>query len=68
MHERPEDVTALQALLDRSAATAGPHLTSIFTPERRIDAEDLCARLTGMRLLTLASVTAAGCGCSGARR
>lgn len=60
MHERPSDLTDLQALLDRSVAGAGPHLSSIFSPERRLSAAQLTGRLTGMRLLTLATVTAAG--------
>jgi Pyridoxamine 5'-phosphate oxidase len=58
MHETPEDVRALQGLLDRSYAAAGRHLRSITTPERRVDAEQLVERLTGMCLLVVASVTA----------
>ena len=60
MHERPNDLARLQALLDRSASGAGPHLASIFSEERRLSAAQLSERLTGMRLLTLATVTAAG--------
>ncbi len=60
MHERPSDLTDLQALLDRSTVGVGPHLSSIFSPERRLTAAQLTERLTGMRLLTLATVTAAG--------
>lgn len=60
MHETPEDIAGLQALLDRSYAQAGPHLLRIHTPERRLDAEALAERLTGMTLLTLATVTADG--------
>ncbi len=60
MQESAEDIAALQALLDRSYASAGPHLLSIHTPERRLSASELCARLTGMRLLSLATVTADG--------
>lgn len=57
MHETTADIAALQALLDRSAATAGPHLRSIITPDRRLSVEDVCARLVGMSLLSLATVT-----------
>ncbi len=57
MHETPSDLAALQQLLDRSAARAGDHLRSIITPERRLTAEELCSRLTGMSLLALATVT-----------
>lgn len=60
MHERPEDVAAVQALLDRSYASAGAHLLGIHTPERRLRAEELCERLVGVRLLALATVTADG--------
>jgi Pyridoxamine 5'-phosphate oxidase len=58
MHETPEDVRALQGLLDRSYAAAGRHLRSITTPDRRVGAEELVERLTGMCLLVVASVTA----------
>jgi hypothetical protein len=60
MHESPADIAALQELIDRSYATAGPHLLRIHTPERRLDAQQVVERLTGMRLLALATVTADG--------
>jgi hypothetical protein len=60
MHESPADIAALQGLLDRSYAAAGPHLLRIHTPERRLDAEHVVERLTGMCLLALATVTADG--------
>jgi hypothetical protein len=60
MHETDSDLRALQELLDRSHAAAGPHLRSIITPERRLDATETCARLEGMRLLALATVTSDG--------
>jgi nitroimidazol reductase NimA-like FMN-containing flavoprotein (pyridoxamine 5'-phosphate oxidase superfamily) len=60
VHETPADLAALQELLDRSFAAAGPHLLRIITPARRLSAEDLAARLTGMRLLALATATADG--------
>ena len=58
MHESQADLDSLQALLDASYASAGPHLLSIHTPERRLDARRLAERLQGMCLLTLATVTA----------
>jgi nitroimidazol reductase NimA-like FMN-containing flavoprotein (pyridoxamine 5'-phosphate oxidase superfamily) len=58
VHESPGDVEALAELLDRSYAAAGAHLLSIHTPQRRLSAEDVLQRLTGMCLLTLATVTA----------
>jgi hypothetical protein len=58
VHESATDIETLQELLDRSYAAAGSHLLRIHTPERRLDAEELADRLTGMCLLTLATVTA----------
>ena len=60
MHETLADLAGLQEVLDRSYAVAGPHLRRIITPERRLSAEQLAERLTGMRLLALATVTADG--------
>src|SRR3982750_1195447 len=60
MHETPEDLAALQDLLDRSYDAAGPHLRRIITPERRLTAEEVSERLTGMCLLALATATADG--------
>jgi nitroimidazol reductase NimA-like FMN-containing flavoprotein (pyridoxamine 5'-phosphate oxidase superfamily) len=58
MHETADDLVVLQGLLDRSYASAGEHLKRIITPERRLTAADVAGRLTGMSLLTLATVTA----------
>ena len=60
VHETPADLAALQDLLDRSYAIAGPHLLRIITPERRLSAGEVAERLTGMCLLALATVTADG--------
>jgi len=60
LHETAEDLAALQELIDRSYATAGEHLLRIHTPERRLTAEQVAERLTGMTLLALATVTADG--------
>ncbi|MGH3695668.1 MAG: pyridoxamine 5'-phosphate oxidase family protein [Pseudonocardiaceae bacterium] len=60
MHETSADLAALQDLLDRSYAAAGQHLLRIITPERRLSAGQVADRLTGMRLLALATVTADG--------
>ncbi len=60
MHETPQDLERLQQLLDDSYATAGEHLREVITPDRRLDASTLTARLDGMRLLVLATVTADG--------
>jgi Pyridoxamine 5'-phosphate oxidase len=58
VHESPDDIAALQELLDRSYAAAGPHLLRIHTLERRLNAEEVVERVTGMCLLTLTTVTA----------
>jgi Pyridoxamine 5'-phosphate oxidase len=58
VHETPDDIRALQQLLDRSYERAGPHLRSITTPERRVSADQLVQELTGMCLLVVATVTA----------
>jgi hypothetical protein len=60
VHESPADLTVLQELLDRSYESAGAHLRRIHTPERRLSAGQVAQRLTGMRLLALATVTADG--------
>lgn len=60
VHETADDIHYLQEVLDTSYAAAGPHLRSITTPERRIDAEELVQRLTGMCLLVVATVSASG--------
>jgi nitroimidazol reductase NimA-like FMN-containing flavoprotein (pyridoxamine 5'-phosphate oxidase superfamily) len=60
MHETPQDLEALQALLDASHAAANPHLRSIWADERRVAAADLPARLAGVQVTHLATVTARG--------
>jgi hypothetical protein len=60
VHETEADLATLQKLIDRSYAAAGAHLLSIHTVDRRLGAERLAARLSGMCLLALATVTADG--------
>ena len=60
MRETTGELERLQQLLDRSAAGAGAHLRGIITDERRLSAAQVCERLQGMRLLTVATVTADG--------
>jgi nitroimidazol reductase NimA-like FMN-containing flavoprotein (pyridoxamine 5'-phosphate oxidase superfamily) len=60
MHETPDDLAALQDLIDASYAQAGRHLLSIHDSARRLTAEQVAARLQGMRLLALATVTGDG--------
>ncbi len=60
MYETDADVAELQALLDRSIASSTEHLRSIIEGERVLGARDLVALLTGMKVLTVATVTAHG--------
>ncbi|GAA1344545.1 pyridoxamine 5'-phosphate oxidase family protein [Saccharothrix algeriensis] len=60
MHETPEDLAWLQRLLDDSYAAAGRHLRSVVTEERRLDAAGVVAELGAMRVMALATATAAG--------
>ncbi len=58
MYETDSEVAALQELLDRSHARATDHLQSIINDDRLLSAADLVALLTGMKVLTVATVTA----------
>src|SRR3954468_24888239 len=60
MLERPDETAALQALLDASRARASGHLRGIIDDERTLTAEQLVGLLTGMRVLSVATVTASG--------
>jgi uncharacterized pyridoxamine 5'-phosphate oxidase family protein len=60
VHETQADLDRLQHLLDESYARSGAHLRSIITPDRRIDAAAVAEQLTGIQVLALATVTAAG--------
>lgn len=60
MRETPEDIRRLQALLDRSYARAGAHLSSIHTAEARVTADDLVTRLDGMQIFVVATTTRDG--------
>ena len=60
MRETEADLAWVQRLLDASFEQAGQHLLRIITPERRLSAEQVAERLTGMCLLALATVTADG--------
>jgi nitroimidazol reductase NimA-like FMN-containing flavoprotein (pyridoxamine 5'-phosphate oxidase superfamily) len=60
MNETPEDLAALQALIDASYAQAGAHTLRIHEPERRLTAAQVAERLQGMVLLTLATVSSDG--------
>ncbi|HEX5199292.1 pyridoxamine 5'-phosphate oxidase family protein [Paractinoplanes rhizophilus] len=59
MRETPEELAALQDLLDASLARSTAHLRSIVAG-RTMTAADLVATLTGMCTLALSTVTASG--------
>lgn len=58
MHEMKKDLAKLQRALNKSYASAGEHLRSMFEPELRSSAEDLAGALTGIFVINLAVVTA----------
>lgn len=60
MHESAEDLAALQRLIDESHSAGNPHLRSIWSDERRLSAQDLSERLTGVVIVDLATVTSDG--------
>ena len=61
MHETAADLAELQALLDRSIASAGRHLISIVEPGRRtITAGRLVAETRTVCVLNVATTTTAG--------
>jgi general stress protein 26 len=60
VRETPEELAALQRLLDRSIGRSGGHLTGIISEQRRLDARQVVKELSGMKVLVVATVNAAG--------
>lgn len=60
MKETLEEVAVLQNLMDRSHAGASAHLQMIVNKDRRLTAEQVVELTTGMKVLSLATVTARG--------
>jgi uncharacterized pyridoxamine 5'-phosphate oxidase family protein len=60
VHETEAELDALDALLARSFAAAGEHLTGIISPPRRLSARDLCRYLVGVRHFVVSTTTASG--------
>lgn len=60
MRETAEELRALQSLLDASHAGATGHLRGIINDDRTLTAREIASLLTGMRVVTLATVTARG--------
>jgi hypothetical protein len=60
MHETPDDLKALQDLLDNSYGAAGDHLKSIHFGDNRLSAGETCAQLKNVCILDLATLTPSG--------
>lgn len=60
MNETPDEVAALQRLIDASHGAATAHLNEIIGGDRRMTAAHVIAATEGMKVLTLATVTAKG--------
>ena len=60
MYETESEVAALQDLLDVSHGSATEHLRGIIQDDRVLSARDIVALLTGMKVLSVATVTAGG--------
>lgn len=60
MLETPSEIAALSDLMNRSHAGASNHLKAIISGSRQLDAAGVLAATTGMKVLSLATVTARG--------
>jgi general stress protein 26 len=60
MFETPDELARLQALLDASHARSTEHLRGIIHDDRTLTASHVAGLLTGMRVVTAATVTARG--------
>jgi len=60
MHETPDETARLQQLLDDSHGRATEHLRGIISDERRLSAEHVVGLMTGMKVISVATVTARG--------
>jgi hypothetical protein len=60
MRETVADLEALQRLLDAARARATEHLRDIITDDRALSASQIASLLTGMKVLSLATVTVRG--------
>src|SRR5262245_57882391 len=60
MFETSDELTRLQALLDASHARSTEHLRGIIHDDRTLSAVQIAGLLTGMKVITAATVTATG--------
>jgi len=58
--ETPDDLARLQTLLDASHARATDHLRGIIHGDRTLTAVQVAGLLTGMKVISVATVTAGG--------
>jgi len=58
--ETDEEIDELQALIDRTFASANPHLASIVGPKRRLSARQVVRYLRGTKHVAFATVNARG--------
>ena len=60
MLETPDDLAALQGVLDSTYAAAGAHLPEIHTDNARLSATEVVERLQGMLVMVVATVSSDG--------
>jgi hypothetical protein len=60
MRETKAELQALEQLLDSSRARASEHLRGIINERRTLSAADVVGLLSGMKVISLATVTASG--------
>jgi hypothetical protein len=60
MQETPEQIQALQALIDKSFAAAGAHLLSIVSEDKRLNARQVVEYLQGTKHIAVATVSSTG--------
>ena len=60
MFETPDEIARLQSLLDASHARSTEHLRGIISDDRSLSAAHVAGLLTGMKVISVATVTAHG--------
>ncbi len=60
MRETPEEVEALQRLIDTTFEGINPHFAAIVTPKRRLTAQQVITHLQGTRIVAFATVSSKG--------
>lgn len=60
MRETDHELSTLQLLLDASHSAATAHLRGIINESRTLTAREIAALMSGMRVLSVATVTASG--------